>query len=223
MAADSDIGSYGRLRSFVMPDGRSVYGPQQVDSTINTTQQISEQYSLLGRTGSRVIQGSLQLLPIGDSILYIRPVYVQSDTGQQLPSFRFVVVFYAGRAVIDTSLQGALAQLFEGKSPGTGGPGGTGGTGGTGGSNAGATVSEILAQASDKYDKAQAALKAGDLGLYQRLTDEIGVLLKEATTAAGVPQAAPKSAPSTSPTGPTTTSTTKKKAAGSALKPAVKP
>jgi len=223
MAADSDLGSYGRLRSFVMPDGRSVYGPQQVDSTINTTQQISEQYSLLGRTGSRVIQGSLQLLPIGDSILYIRPVYVQADTGQQLPSFRFVVVFYAGRAVIDTSLQGALAQLFEGKSPG-----GTGGTGGTGGADPGATVSEILAQASDKYDKAQAALKAGDLGLYQRLTDEIGVLLKEATTAAGTPEAAPKSAPSTpspngspngSPTGPTTTSTTKKKAAGSALKP----
>ena len=56
MAADSDPGTYGQLRSFVMPDGRSVYGPQQVDSTINTTQQISEQYSLLGRTGSRVIQ-----------------------------------------------------------------------------------------------------------------------------------------------------------------------
>ena len=205
MAADSDLGSYGRLRSFVMPDGRSVYGPQQVDSIINTTEQISEQFTLLGRTGSRVIQGSMQLLPIGDSILYIRPIYVQAESGQQLPSFRFVVVFYAGKAVIDTSIEGALAQLFEGKSPGTT----IGGNGGTGGGTVGSTVSEILAQASDKYNKAQAALKAGDLGLYQRLTDEIGALLKEATTAAREPLRVP----------PSTTSTTKKKAAGSALRP----
>lgn len=188
MVADSDEGSYGQLRSFVMPDGRSVYGPQQVDSTINTTQQISEQYSLLGRTGSRVIQGSMQLLPVADSILYIRPVYVQADTGQQLPSFRFVVAFYAGRAVIDTSLRGALGQLFEGGASGGGaGGGGTGGggSGGGGGATGGRTVAELLAEAAEAYDQAQAALKAGDLGRYQDLTDEVGRLLKEAQDAAG--------------------------------------
>jgi hypothetical protein len=198
MVADSDQGTYGQLKSFVMPDGRSVFGPQQVDSTINTTQQISEQYSLLGRTGSRVIQGSMQLLPIGDSILYIRPVYVQADTGQQLPSFRFVVAFYAGRAVIDTSLRGALGQLFVG-----------GGGGGGGGSNTNPTAAELLAQASAAYDQAQAALKAGDLGKYQSLVDEVGRLLKQAQQAGG---SAAKSGGTSSSS---TTSTTKPAAASS--------
>ncbi|MFM7616575.1 MAG: UPF0182 family protein [Actinomycetes bacterium] len=198
MVADSDEGSYGQLRSFVIPDGRSVYGPQQVDSTINTTQQISEQYSLLGRTGSRVIQGSMQLLPIADSILYIRPVYVQADTGQQLPSFRFVVAFYAGRAVIDTSLRGALGQLFEGGSAGGGtGGGGNGGGSGGGGSTDDPTVSELLARAAAAYDEAQAALKAGDLGRYQELTDEVGRLLKRAQEVAGSPGAAASTTTST--------------------------
>lgn len=199
MVADSDAGSYGQLKSFVMPDGRSVFGPQQVDSTINTTQQISEQYSLLGRTGSRVIQGSMQLLPIGDSILYIRPVYVQADTGQQLPSFRFVVAFYAGRAVIDTSLRGALGQLFVGG----------GGGGGGGGGNSTPTAAELLAQAAAAYDQAQAALKAGDLGKYQSLVDEVGRLLKEAQQAGGSATKSGAPAPSS------TTSTTKPAAATS--------
>ena len=207
MAADSDPGTYGQLRSFVMPDGRSVYGPQQVDSTINTTQQISEQYSLLGRTGSRVIQGSMQLLPIGNSLLYIRPVYVQADTGQQLPSFRFVVVFYAGRAVIDTSLRGALSQLFEGTAPSGGGTsgGGTNGGGTSGGGTDGgsATVAQLLARASDAYDRAQAALKAGNLGEYQRLTDEVGRLLKQARDQSGG-----SGSSTTTTTRPGTTSTT---------------
>lgn len=209
MAADSDPGTYGQLRSFVMPDGRSVYGPQQVDSTINTTQQISEQYSLLGRTGSRVIQGSMQLLPIGNSLLYIRPVYVQADTGQQLPSFRFVVVFYAGRAVIDTSLRGALGQLFEGTAPSGGGTGEGGTGGGSGGSSGGgsgggsATVPQLLARAADAYDRAQAALKAGNLGEYQRLTDEVGRLLKQARDLSGG-----SGSPTTTTTRPGTTSTT---------------
>jgi len=46
-------------------------------------------------------------------------------------------------------------------------------------------VAELLAEAAEAYDQAQAALKAGDLGRYQDLTDEVGRLLKEAQDAAG--------------------------------------
>ncbi len=134
MVAKSEPAQYGKLESFTMPTGNNtVYGPVQVNSTILNTADISSQFTLLNQQGSRVVQGSLQLIPIEDSLLYIRPIYVVSASQKQ-PAFRFVVVFYAGQAVIDTTVKKALAQFpeFAGiATPSTPGSG-TGGTGGTG-------------------------------------------------------------------------------------------
>jgi len=65
LTADSDPGQYGTLQSFVMPNGQSVFGPVQVDNEINRTTNISSAVTLLNREGSRVIRGSLQLIPVG--------------------------------------------------------------------------------------------------------------------------------------------------------------
>ncbi len=104
-----------------MPTGsNTVYGPVQVNSTILNTDTISEKFTLLDQKGSHVQQGSLQLVPIDDSLLYIRPIYVVSETQNQ-PAFRFVVVFYNGKAVIDTTVEKALSQFpaFQGLAPTT--------------------------------------------------------------------------------------------------------
>jgi len=208
MVAKSDPDSYGELESFVMPSGRSVFGPSQVDSQINTTDEISTQFSLLGRTGSKVIQGSMQLIPVGDSILYIRPIYVQAQTGAQLPSYRFVIVFYDETAKLGTTLRGALAQFpeFAGIAPDEEIPVPPDVTDGTtpeetpgGGSK---TVAELVAEANAKFTEAQAALDASDLGKYQELIEEVGQLLAEAQQTAG------GSGGSTSSTTSSTTTTT---------------
>ncbi len=78
--------STGKLESFTMPTGNNtVYGPVQVNSTILNTSDISQKFTLLNQQGSSVVQGSLQLIPIEDSLLYIRPIYVVSANSAASP------------------------------------------------------------------------------------------------------------------------------------------
>lgn len=211
MVAGSDPGQYGNLGSYVMPSGRTVVGPEQVNNTINNTTEISQAFTLLGGQGSVVIQGSLQLIPIGDSLLYIRPIYVQAQSGSQFPAFRRVVVVYDGKAKIANTVQDALAQFFPGV-PATGSgttttttaPGATGTTSPSNGVQS--TVAELLSQAASKYGDAQAALAAGKLGEYQTDVEAVGKLLEQARALAS---------PGTSTTTTTTARTTTTTGAGS--------
>jgi hypothetical protein len=234
MVASSDPSDYGQLQSFTMPIGQTVAGPDQVNNAIATNPDISQRFTLLGQQGSTVIQGGMQLIPINNSILYIRPVYVQGGSGSQLPSFTFVVVYYDGRSVIDFNLQDALAQLFQGRAPPPltatpSQPTGNGSTttttppsGGTATTTpttpttppttvapppANATVAQLLAQATALYNDAQTALRNGDLAKYQADVNQIGVLVAQAqrvSAASATP--APNAAPTTPTTRPGTTS-----------------
>src|SRR5207244_1460437 len=97
--------------------GSSVLGPVQVSNQINSTSAISEQITLLGRGNSRVITGSLQLIPVGNSIVYVRPFYVRGTGTGAYPKFQFVAVFTEGTktgAVCDQTVNAALDQIFLG-------------------------------------------------------------------------------------------------------------
>ena len=189
MTASSEPDSYGQLRAFVIPPGVPVEGPVQVDSAINNNVEISEQYTLLSRSGSLVVQGSLQLIPVGNSLLYIRPVYVQAQAGQQLPAFRFVIVYYNGKAFFAPTVRAALASFpeFSGlaagrvpNEPGSPGPAPPEPAPGTED-----TLRRLLDEAARLYEQAQAALADRDLGRYQELVDRLGEVLRRAREAAG--------------------------------------
>jgi uncharacterized membrane protein (UPF0182 family) len=185
MIASSDPGSYGKMTSFEMPQGESVLGPVQIDNRIKSTPAVSQQLTLLNQQGSTVIQGSLQLIPVGNSILYIRPFYVQAAGESSYPQFRFVVVSYAGQdAVIAPTVNDGLAQLF-GQAPSQPLPGGGTTTPTPTPAPSGGSVQDLLNQASDKYGQAQDALRNGDLGTYQQLINQVGDLLNQARAAAG--------------------------------------
>jgi uncharacterized protein len=205
MVAKSEPTEYGRLQSFTMPTGSdTVYGPVQVNNTILNTDAISERFTLLNQQGSSVVQGSLQLIPIEDSLLYVRPIYIVSRTGQQ-PAFRFVVVFYAGTAVFGSSLEDALGKFpeFAGITPpDTGGPPPTEPTP-PGETPTDRNVAEILAEASQVYDDAQDALRAGNFARYGELSQQLGDLLDQAADALNE-----DSGGSTTSSTSTTTSTT---------------
>ena len=185
MIASSDPGSYGKMTSFEMPQGESVLGPVQIDNRIKSTPAVSQQLTLLNQQGSTVIQGSLQLIPVGNSILYIRPFYVQAAGESSYPQFRFVAVSYAGQdAVIAPTVNDGLAQLF-GQAPSQPLPGGGTTTPTPTPAPSGGSVQDLLNQASDKYGQAQDALRNGDLGTYQQLINQVGDLLNQARAAAG--------------------------------------
>jgi uncharacterized membrane protein (UPF0182 family) len=173
-----------------MPGGRAVEGPAQIDSRLNSTPEYSTLRSLLSREGSTFVQGSLLLIPVEQSILYVRPVYVQGAGETKLPQFRRIAAVYAGKAVIADSLPGALSQLFPdlGPPPPTGGPPPP--TSGDGAPPP-TDVAGMLTQAQTAYNDAQAALKAGNLADYQRAVDRMADLIRRAQAASGAAPAAP--------------------------------
>ncbi len=181
LTAKSDPGEYGKLQSFVMPQGQNVFGPVQVDNEIRRTEDISEQITLLSRGGSSVILGSLQLIPVGDQIIYVRPVYVQGSDTSGFPKFQFVVVFTQDKpAVRAATVAEALGQLFgENVIP----PSVQNPTTSTPTNSPTRDVSELLRMASERLDQAQAALRNGELGQYQRLVDEARQLVAQARQA----------------------------------------
>jgi uncharacterized protein len=186
MVAKSDPAEYGRLEAYAMPGGQTVVGPEQIDSVINSTQAYSERRTLIGTGGSRLIQGSLILVPVEQSLLYIRPFYVEGTAGGHFPQFRFLAVVYGNRAVLSDSLPGALSQLF----PDLGPPPPAPVTGGApappgGGAPVATDVAGLLTQANTAYTEAQTALKAGNLADYQRAVDRMAELIRQAQTTAG--------------------------------------
>jgi uncharacterized membrane protein (UPF0182 family) len=184
MTASSDPGNYGEITSFVMPQGESVLGPVQIDNRIKSTPEVSQQITLLNQQGSTVIQGSLQLIPVGNSLLYIRPFYVQAAGESSYPQFRFVVVAYGGQnPVLASTVNDGLNQLFGG-APTQPLPGG-GTTPAPATPPAGGNVQDLLNQAAAKYQQAQDALRSGDLGTYQSLINQVGDLIRQAQQAAG--------------------------------------
>jgi uncharacterized membrane protein (UPF0182 family) len=176
MTAKSDPRDYGQLDAFVMPQGEQVLGPVQVAANINKEPSISEKITLLDQRGSNVISGNVQLIPVGDSIVYVQPFFTVASQGANgFPQFQFVVVLVQDRPpVFGPTVADALAQLF-GASPTTPTPDTP-----TPATPDGQTVDQLLAQATAKFADADAALKNGDLGTYQQLVKEARDLVAKA-------------------------------------------
>ena len=113
MVAKSDPQDYGQLEVFVMPRNSQVPGPALVDAQINQDPNISREITLLGQasSGSRVRLGSLLVIPINQSLLFIRPLYLEAERTAQ-PQFKKAIVVFANRAVMRDSLREALVELF---------------------------------------------------------------------------------------------------------------
>jgi uncharacterized membrane protein (UPF0182 family) len=113
MVARSDAENYGKLVAFSFPKQTLVFGPRQVAARINQDQAIAPQITLWNQQGSEVIQGTLLVIPIEESLLYIRPLYLRADGGR-IPELKRVVVAYQNRIVMEGTLDAALERLFPG-------------------------------------------------------------------------------------------------------------
>jgi len=190
VVAKSDPTDYGELEAFVMPTGELIDGPSLADARANAEPSIAQEISLLDQRGSRVLLGNMLLIPVGESILYMRPVYVTSQR-TQLPELQRIIVVYGGKAVMRPTLSGALAALFGGApAPGTE-------PDSPGGAAVDEDVAALLARAEQLFVDADAALRAGDLATYQAKIREAADLVRQARAGASE-----NAAPSTTTTAP---------------------
>ena len=181
MTAKSDPGEYGKLELFVMPREDLPDGPRIVASTIGNDPEVSELQTLLGQSGSDLVFGNLVLVPIEESLLFVQPVYVESEA-TRIPELERVIVSFQGQVALENTLGEALAQLF-GEAPDTledvsGGPTEPN-------EPRQRDIDELLELAADAFNEAGAALEEGDLGEYQAKVEEAQGYVEEAQALRG--------------------------------------
>ncbi|UCD10366.1 MAG: UPF0182 family protein, partial [Nitrospinaceae bacterium] len=113
MVARSDGEHYGKLEIYKFPKQKLVYGPNQIVARINQDAEISRQISLWDQRGSSVIQGNLLVIPIEESLIYVRPLYLKADAGK-IPELKRVIVGYEDNIAMEPTLDGALQKIFGG-------------------------------------------------------------------------------------------------------------
>jgi uncharacterized protein len=113
LVARSDGEHYGRLRVFEFPKQKLVFGPRQVVARISQDQTIAPQITLWNQQGSEVIWGTLMVIPIEESLIYVRPLYLRAQGGR-IPELTRVIVAYNNQIVMEPTLEAALARLFGG-------------------------------------------------------------------------------------------------------------
>jgi len=164
--------NYGQLTSYVTPRGTSVTGPVQANSEINQNARVSTIITPLDQHGSNVLLGHNLMIPLHNSVLYVRPLYVTSSA-TPLPQLKYVIAVFNQDVAIETSLSAALSDVL----------GANVGNGGNGGGEPTGTTQTYLAQAAAAYAEAQRQLKAGNLAQYQAQIDKMGSLLQKAEAA----------------------------------------
>lgn len=117
LTARCDEPNYGKLLVYTFPRDRLVYGPKQIDARINQDAYISQQLTLWSQRGSQVIRGSMLVIPIEKSLLYVQPLYLAAADKSGLPELRRVIVAYGDEVIMEENLELALQRLFGGKRP----------------------------------------------------------------------------------------------------------
>jgi uncharacterized membrane protein (UPF0182 family) len=190
LSASSDPGQYPGVAAFEFPGGENIDGPQQVRARIDQDPNVSREVTLLSQQGSRVVFGDLLVIPIQDSFLYVQPIFVVSQQTNAIPELKRVAVVHGGAVTLGNSLQEAIAASFGEvvTPPPTGVPTPTG------------DVAQLLAQALDHFNKAQQALKDGDLATYQAEINKAQQLIQQAEQLANkAPGPSPTPTPTPSP------------------------
>ena len=111
MAARNDGEHYGKIVVYRFPKDRLVYGPKQIVARINQDTEISRQVSLWDQRGSQVIQGTLLVIPVESSLIYVQPLYLRAETGK-IPELKRVIVAYENKIAMEETLERALARIF---------------------------------------------------------------------------------------------------------------
>ncbi len=183
MVARSDPVHYGQLIVFQFPKQKLVFGPRQVVARMSQDQVIAPQITLWNQQGSEVIQGTLMVIPIEESLIYVRPLYLRAQAGR-IPELTRVVVAYQNRIVMEPTLDAGLARLFGG--PGAPRPESQAAAPAPGAAPSPAeaqgavqTLQQLSTEADQAYRRAIEAQRAGDWAKYGEELKRLGEILSK--------------------------------------------
>jgi uncharacterized membrane protein (UPF0182 family) len=178
MEARADGVHYGQLVVYRFPKQRLIFGPKQVTARINQDPEISRQITLWSQAGSQVILGTLMVIPIKESLIYVQPLYLRAVTGK-IPELRRVIVVAENRIAMEPTLDASLVRVFGNAPPsGAAGPRQTL-TGTPVTDDRQATVgAQLNAQAKMHYDRMLQAQRDGDWARFGEELKQLGSVIE---------------------------------------------
>ena len=191
MVVHNDPERYGEIEVFEIRSSTPVDGPALFNSNIQTEEEISQRVTLLNQNGSTVVPGNLLLIPVEDSLLYVRPLFIEATGTTAVPELQFVIVGVGPDVVIANSFEEALELIIPdldidlkggvAKSTKSGGETDTEKDSSTlslpkdnkpSSPSNNLDVNELLAAANNSFAEASSALRSGDLAGYQNAIEE---------------------------------------------------
>ncbi len=171
LAGRCDEPNYGKLIVYTFPRDRLVFGPRQIDARIDQDSYISQQLTLWGQRGSQVIRGSLLVIPIEGSLLYVQPLYLAAEDKGGLPELRRVILAYENDVVMEENLELGLQRLFGGRRilPGKEKIS----------EDVKVSIEELAREAMRTYERANELLRQGDWAGYGEHLGKLGQILKK--------------------------------------------
>lgn len=160
MMARNDGGHYGEMIVYTFPKNKTVYGPMQIEAQIDQNTEISKEFSLWNSSGSKYKRGDLFVIPIGTSLMYVEPVYLEASN-QAIPEVKRVIVAYGDRIAYEATLGDALSSLFGGEYE-------TQNQGSTSQESGGGSLRNLAKLAQEAYQNAVAAQKEGNWSEYEK-------------------------------------------------------
>lgn len=172
LAARSDGDRYGELHLYDIPAEDGVPGPRLVEALVEQDPVIAQQFSLWRQGGRQVWTGHLHVIPVGNTLLYMEPIFLAAET-EAIPELRRFVVSDGRRVAMTETLQQALAVLSREGAPGDEGDlPETGPLPGSGDLRWSERALRLL-------DEAESRLRAGDFAGFGRALEELRRFLRE--------------------------------------------
>jgi uncharacterized protein len=112
MLARCDGDKLGEVVVLQLSKQELTLGPMQINARINQDQNISKDLTLWNQQGSQVLQGQTLVLPVGDTFLYVSPIYLQA-TQARMPQLKKIVLAVGNRLIYSNTYEEGLAALSQ--------------------------------------------------------------------------------------------------------------
>jgi uncharacterized membrane protein (UPF0182 family) len=177
LIADNDPGRYGQLTLYQFPQSKLTFGPMQAENQIDSDPGLSPQLTLWNQHGSHVVRGNLLLVPLGNSVLYVEPIYLVADRQGSLPQLQRVVVDFNKKVYVGRSLADALNMMLK-DATGNAPLGNVPPVDSTGGNQKG-DLADLANQANQLFEKYKQDTADGKLGAAGQDLDQLGQVIRQ--------------------------------------------
>ena len=110
MVARCDGPHRGELQFLQLSKQEVILGPMQIEARIDQDQVISKDLTLWNQQGSQVVRGQMMVLPVDDTFVYVKPLYLQAGNAR-MPQLKKIVIAVGNRLIYEDTYDQALAAL----------------------------------------------------------------------------------------------------------------